>query len=76
MDAAALAFLGAGIGIGLAALGGAIGIALVVAKSIESMARQPESTYTIRPILFIGIAFVEATVLYALLISFMLITKH
>ena len=76
MNDAAFAFLGSGMAIGLAALGGSIGIGLIFAKAMESMARQPEATATLRPLLFIGIAFVEACVLYALLISFMLIVKH
>lgn len=76
MNEAAFAYLASGIAIAIASLGGTIGIAMIVSKAMESMARQPESANTLRPILFVGIAFVEASVLYALLISFMLITKN
>ncbi len=69
------AYLGAGIAIGFAALGGAIGIGILMSKVFESMARQPESLQPMRPLMFIGIAFIEAVVLYALVISLMLATK-
>jgi F-type H+-transporting ATPase subunit c len=76
MDSVVGAFLGSGIGIGLAALGGAIGIGILMAKAFESMARQPEIVSTMRPLIFIGIAFIEAIVLYALVISILLASKH
>ena len=67
--------LGAGIAIGIAALGGAIGIGLMMSKAFESIARQPEITGRIRPLIFVGIAFIEAAVLYALVIAIMLASK-
>jgi F-type H+-transporting ATPase subunit c len=76
MDSLVGAFLGSGIGIGLAALGGAIGIGILMAKAFESMARQPEIVNTMRPLIFIGIAFIEASVLYALVIAILLATKR
>ena len=70
------AYISAGIGIGLAAMGAAIGIAIMMSKAFESMARQPESVKHIRPLVFIGIAFIEAAALYALVISILLVTKN
>ncbi len=67
--------LGAAIGMGLASFGGAIGMGILVAKTIESMARQPEQANNLRATMFIGIAFVEATVLYTLVVAFILIAK-
>ena len=69
------AYLGAGLCMGLAALGGAIGIGLLMAKAFESMSRQPEILGQMRPLIFIGIAFIEAVALYALVISILLVTK-
>jgi len=69
------AFIGAGIAIGVAACGGGIGLGIMMAKALESIARQPESAGRVRPLMFIGIAFIEACVLYALVISLMLATK-
>ncbi len=68
-----LHYIGAGLAIGLAALGGSIGIGMVGAKAIEGMARQPEQSSSIRANMIIGIAFVETAILYALVISFMIL---
>ena len=70
-----LAWLGAGLGIGLAALGTGIGIGILVGKSVEAVARQPEMRGTLQRLMILGIAFVEALCLYALVISIMLIGK-
>ena len=72
---AALAYLGGGLAIGIAALGGAIGIGNIFGKAIESSARQPEALPLVQRLMFIGFALVEAQVLYALLITFILIGK-
>jgi len=44
-----------------------------VGKALEGMARQPESAGLLRTTMFIGVAFVEALALYALVITFLLI---
>ncbi len=67
-----LALLGAGMSIGLGAIGPGVGIGYLVGKSVEGMARQPETAGMIRTTMFIGIAFCEALALYALVISFIL----
>ncbi len=72
MDLTGLGPLGAGISIGFAALGTGIGMGLLVGSAVESMARQPEATGTITTNMFIGLAFIEALALYALVISFMI----
>jgi len=76
MDDLALAYLGAAISIGIAGLGGAIGIGMMVGKFFESVARQPESIKSLRPLFFVALAFIEAVVLYALVVSIILVTKH
>ena len=70
-----LAFLGAGLAIGIGVFGPGIGIGMLVAKSVEGMARQPEVSGVIRTTMFIGIAFAEALALYALVIAFILSGK-
>ena len=67
--------LGAGIAISIAALGGTLGIGMMMSKAFESIARQPEITDRIRPLIFVAIAFIEAAVLYALVIAIMLASK-
>lgn len=75
MDLTGLGVLGAGISIGFAALGTGIGMGLLVGSAVESMARQPEATGTITTNMFIGLAFIEALALYALVISFIIYAR-
>lgn len=70
-----LAWLSAGIAIGLAAMGTGIGIGILTGKSVEAVARQPEASGAIQRMMILGIAFTEALCLYALLIALMLIGK-
>ena len=70
-----LAWLSAGIAIGLAALGTGIGIGMLAGKSVEATARQPEASGAIQRMMILGIAFIEALCLYALLIAIMLVGK-
>ena len=70
-----LSHFGAVLGMGFASFGGALGIGLLVSKAIESMVRQPEQINVVRTTMFIGIAFVEAAILYTLVLSFILISK-
>ena len=70
-----LAYLSAGIVLGLVGFGAALGISFIGSKSVESMARQPEATANIRTTMIIAIAFVESIALYALVVAFMLLAK-
>lgn len=47
------------VGYGLAAIGPGIGIGILVGKTVEGMARQPEVAGQLRTTMFLGIAFVE-----------------
>jgi F-type H+-transporting ATPase subunit c len=75
MTSEGLAWLSAGIGIGMAALGTGIGIGILAGKSVEATARQPEAGGTIQRMMILGIAFIEALCLYALLVAIMLVGK-
>ncbi|MCB0968091.1 MAG: F0F1 ATP synthase subunit C [Ilumatobacter sp.] len=71
-DAAAVADfgpIGAGIGYGLAAIGPGIGIGYIVGKSVEAMARQPESAGMVRTTMFLGVAFTEAIALIGFVVA-------
>ena len=59
------------MGYGLAAIGPGIGIGIVVGKTIEGIARQPEATGVLRTNMFLGIAFTEALALIGLVAGFM-----
>lgn len=73
--ASGLTLLGAGLAIGLGALGPGIGLGFLVGKAVEGMARQPEAAGIIRTAMFIGLGFTEAIALYALVVAFILIGK-
>ncbi len=65
--------LAAGIAIGLASLGGAIGMGIAIAKSNESIARQPEMKNDIRSGMMLGLVFIETAIIYALIVSILVI---
>jgi F-type H+-transporting ATPase subunit c len=60
------------IGYGLATLGPAIGLGILIGKALESMARQPEAAGMVRTSMFIGIAVVEALALLGFVLAFAL----
>lgn len=62
-----------GIAIGLAAAGGAVAMGIAVAKSVGSIARQPEVTGTIRTTLMLGLVFIETAIIYSLLVVILII---
>ncbi|MBR1772848.1 MAG: ATP synthase F0 subunit C [Eubacterium sp.] len=65
--------IGAAISIGIAAGLGALGMGLCVGKAAEGIARQPEAEGKIRTTMILGIVFIETAVLYALVISILII---
>ena len=69
----ALCALGAGLCMGIGAIGPAIGEGKAVAQALEGMARQPETTSTLRTNMILGCAITETTGSYALLISFLIL---
>ncbi|NGQ95557.1 F0F1 ATP synthase subunit C [Brevibacillus sp. SYP-B805] len=69
MDNLALAI---GIVFGLAALGAAIGNSVVISRTIEGVARQPEARGNLMGLMFLGLGLVEAVPIIAVAIGFML----
>lgn len=65
--------IAAGIAIGLAAVGGAIGMGISISKSSESIARQPEAAGTIRSSMMLGLVFIETAIIYALVVAILII---
>ena len=61
------------IGYGLATIGPGLGIGILVGKTVEGMARQPEMAGQLRTTMFLGIAFVEALALIGLVAGLSLI---
>jgi F-type H+-transporting ATPase subunit c len=69
---AGLIAIGAGIAIAGAAFGAALGQGRAVAAAMESIGRNPNSADRIQTPMIIGIAFIEALAIYALVIAFFL----
>ncbi len=61
--------LGAGIAIGLGAIGPGIGIGILAAKALESLGRNPEASGLIQQNMILAIAFAEAIAIYALVVA-------
>lgn len=72
MDPVSMKALGAGIAV-LAGLGAGIGIGIATGKAVEGISRQPEVSGKITTALMIGAGFAEATAIYGLLVSILLI---
>jgi F-type H+-transporting ATPase subunit c len=67
-----VATVGKGLVAGLAAIGPGIGIGILMGKSVEAMARQPEAAGMVRGTMFIGIGLIEALALFGIGLSFII----
>ncbi|MCX5994478.1 MAG: ATP synthase F0 subunit C [Chloroflexi bacterium] len=72
MDQEAAKMLGAGLAIGLGAIGPGIGIGLLGAGAMQALGRNPEARGIILTNMMIAIAFAEAVAIYALVIAIIL----
>lgn len=64
--------LGAGLCMGIGAIGPAVGEGNAVSHALEGMARQPEATVNLRTNMILGCAITETTGIYSLLIAFVI----
>jgi len=64
-----LSSLGAGLAIGLGAVGPALGIGILAAKAMESLGRNPDAAGPIQQNMILAIAFTEALAIYALVVA-------
>ena len=71
-DFAGLETIGKGLIIGLSAIGPGIGLGILIGKSVEAMARQPEYANQVRTTMFIGIGLIEALALFGIAFSFII----
>ena len=67
--------LAAGLGIGIAALGGGIGQGRATAAALDGIARNPGAAGPARGSMILGLALIESLVIYALIISLLLVLK-
>ncbi len=67
--------LTAGFGIAFAAIGGAIGQSRAAAAALEGIARNPSAYQKLFTPMILSLALIESLVIYALVISFLLVFK-
>lgn len=70
-----MGLLAAAIAIGLGALGAGIGNGLIVSKTVEGIARQPEARGVLQTTMFIGVALVEALPIIAVVVAFIVMNR-
>ena len=70
--AAAGRAVGAGLCMGIGAIGPGVGEGNAVGKALEAMARQPQLTGTLRTNMILGCAITETTGIYSLVISLLI----
>ena len=69
MELEAVKALASAIAIAVGALGPAIGIGMLVSKALEAIGRNPEASSKIQTSMILGVAFVEAIAIYALVVA-------
>jgi F-type H+-transporting ATPase subunit c len=63
----------AGLATGAGAIGPALGEGRAVSSALSSIAQQPDAAATISRTLFVGLAMIESTAIYCLVIAMILI---
>jgi F-type H+-transporting ATPase subunit c len=74
-DAQAAAAIGAGLAMGLAVLGGALGQGRAAAAALEGISRNPGAAPRIQTPMILGLALIESLVLFAFALAFLLQSK-
>ncbi len=69
------AFLAAGLGLGIAAFGGALAQGRAAAAALEGIARNPNASDKLFTPMILGLALIESLVIYSLVIALMLVTR-
>lgn len=72
-DARSWGLCAAGLGIALAAFGGALGQGRAAAAALEGIARNPNASGKLFVPMILGLALIESLVIYALIISFQIV---
>ena len=69
----AASVVGAGLAVGLAAIGPGVGQGSAAAQAVEGIARQPEAENKLRGTLLLSFAFMESLTIYGLVVSLSLL---
>ena len=74
-DAKALGLIAAGVGLGLAAFGGALGQGRAAAAALSGIARNPNASGKLFVPMILGLALIESLVLYSFVMAFVILGK-
>ena len=67
------AYMGAGIGAGIAAIGAGIGIGKIGGSALDSMARQPEISGDLRSNMIVAAALVEGAAFFGIIVCLLIV---
>ncbi len=73
MDVEAMKMMGAGLAMGLGAIGPGIGIGILGYGAMQALGRNPEARGPIMTNMILAIAFAEAIGIYALIVSILML---
>ncbi|MCT2398448.1 F0F1 ATP synthase subunit C [Novosphingobium mangrovi (ex Huang et al. 2023)] len=68
-----ISILSAAIAVSFGALGPGLGEGRAVAAAVDAIARQPEASGTISRTLFVGLAMIETTAIYCLVVALLVL---
>jgi len=72
MSADAIKSIAMAIAAGIGVLGPGIGIGILVSRALEAIGRNPEASGKIQSTMILGIVFVEALAIFALVVAFII----
>ncbi len=73
---AVASIIGASVAVGLGGIGPALAEGMATKQTLASMAQQPDEASTLRSTLFVSMAMLESTAIYALLVAMILIFSN
>ncbi len=73
MDAEAAKYIGAGIAVGIAAIGPALGEGYIGGTALAAIGRNPEASNKIIPFMFASMAVTESTGIYGLVVALLIL---
>jgi F-type H+-transporting ATPase subunit c len=72
LDAESMKNIAMAVAAALGVLGPAIGIGMLVSRALEAIGRNPEAAAKIQSTMILGIVFVEALAIFALVVAFII----
>lgn len=72
IDAESMKAIAMAIAAGIGVLGPGIGIGILVSRALDAIGRNPEASSKIQSTMILGIVFVEALAIFALVVAFII----